>query len=95
VCHRPARVAAWPGTSRSDRRARERQSGGSVPLRAKLAHIHDLSHVTVEVEAKAAYLMTDVHRLRFLQRSRSLGFSVEECRQLLSLYATRSAKAPK
>ena len=30
--------------------------------------------------------MADVHRLRFLQRSRSLGFSVEECRQLLSLY---------
>ena len=32
------------------------------------------------------YSVTDVHRLRFLQRSRSLGFSVEECRQLLSLY---------
>lgn len=32
------------------------------------------------------YSMEDVHRLRFLQRSRSLGFSVEECRQLLSLY---------
>jgi len=32
------------------------------------------------------YSMSDVHRLRFLQRSRSLGFSVEECRQLLSLY---------
>lgn len=28
----------------------------------------------------------DIHRLRFLQRSRSLGFSVEECRLLLSLY---------
>lgn len=32
------------------------------------------------------YSMADVHRLRFLQRSRSLGFSVEECRQLLCLY---------
>jgi Cu(I)-responsive transcriptional regulator len=32
------------------------------------------------------YAIEDVHRLRFLQRSRSLGFSVEECRQLLSLY---------
>ena len=32
------------------------------------------------------YSMADVHRLRFLQRARSLGFSVEECRQLLSLY---------
>lgn len=32
------------------------------------------------------YSSEDVHRLRFVQRSRSLGFSVEECRQLLSLY---------
>ncbi|WP_029059642.1 Cu(I)-responsive transcriptional regulator [Stappia stellulata] len=32
------------------------------------------------------YSETDVHRLRFLQRSRSLGFSIEECRSLLSLY---------
>ncbi len=32
------------------------------------------------------YSATDLHRLRFLQRSRGLGFSVEECRQLLSLY---------
>src|SRR4026208_1218882 len=32
------------------------------------------------------YSDEDIHRLRFLQRSRSLGFSVEECRQLLSLH---------
>lgn len=32
------------------------------------------------------YSMPDVHKLKFLQRSRSLGFSVEECRQLLALY---------
>jgi Cu(I)-responsive transcriptional regulator len=35
------------------------------------------------------YSSADVHRLRFLQRSRGLGFSVEECRQLLSLYGDR------
>ncbi|MGD9868018.1 MAG: Cu(I)-responsive transcriptional regulator [Hyphomicrobiales bacterium] len=35
------------------------------------------------------YSTEDVHRLRFLQHSRSLGFSVEECRQLLSLYGDR------
>jgi MerR family transcriptional regulator, copper efflux regulator len=35
------------------------------------------------------YTSEDVHRLRFVQRSRSLGFSVEECRQLLSLYSDR------
>lgn len=32
------------------------------------------------------YSQQDVHRLRFLQRSRSLGFTIEECRVLLSLY---------
>lgn len=32
------------------------------------------------------YSDNDVHRLAFLQRSRSLGFSIEECRLLLSLY---------
>lgn len=35
------------------------------------------------------YSVEDVHRLRFVQRSRSLGFSVEQCRQLLSLYTDR------
>jgi MerR family copper efflux transcriptional regulator len=33
-----------------------------------------------------AYGKTDVHVLRFVQRARSLGFSVKECRQLLDLY---------
>ncbi|OJU03039.1 MAG: Cu(I)-responsive transcriptional regulator [Rhizobium sp. 63-7] len=32
------------------------------------------------------YSAADVNRLQFVHRSRNLGFSVEECRQLLSLY---------
>ena len=32
------------------------------------------------------YVAEHVHKLRFVQRARSLGFSVEECRSLLSLY---------
>lgn len=32
------------------------------------------------------YSEEDVHRLRFVQRARGLGFTIEECRALLSLY---------
>ena len=39
------------------------------------------------------YSADDVHRLRFLRRSRSLGFSMEECRQLLSLYDDRDRES--
>lgn len=36
------------------------------------------------------YSDNDMYRLRFIQRSRSLGFTIEECRMLLSLYDDRS-----
>tara|TARA_B100000424_G_scaffold233883_1_gene197454 strand:+ start:33 stop:425 length:393 start_codon:yes stop_codon:yes gene_type:complete len=32
------------------------------------------------------YAPNDVHKLQFVQRARGLGFSVEDCRALLSLY---------
>jgi|SRR5690606_201101 MerR family copper efflux transcriptional regulator len=36
------------------------------------------------------YSGEDVHRLAFLKRARGLGFSIEECRQLMALYRDRS-----
>ena len=36
------------------------------------------------------YSEKDIHRLKFLQRARSLGFSIEECRLLLSLYQDKN-----
>jgi len=36
-----------------------------------------------------AYSGDDVHRLAFLKRASSLGFSIDDCRQLLELYQDR------
>ena len=35
------------------------------------------------------YSATDIHGLRFVKRARALGFSIDECRQLLSLYGDK------
>jgi len=36
------------------------------------------------------YSDEDVHRLAFIARGRSLGFSIDDCRQLLSLYQDKA-----
>lgn len=39
------------------------------------------------------YALQDVHTLQFINRARSLGFSVEDCRALVALYADRRRKS--
>ena len=36
------------------------------------------------------YSSDDIHRLAFLRRARGLGFSIEDCRQLMALYRDKS-----
>jgi MerR family transcriptional regulator, copper efflux regulator len=36
------------------------------------------------------YGLPDVHKLAFLKRARGLGFTIEECRALMSLYEDRN-----
>lgn len=51
--------------------------------------------ICLVVPARAAsgyreYSNSDVHRLQFIARARGLGFSIEDCRSLLSLYEDNS-----
>ena len=39
------------------------------------------------------YNDTDVHKLRFVRQGRGLGFSVDECSQLLSLYEDKGRQS--
>lgn len=53
-----------------------------------IRYYEDIGLVTASRAANGyrSYADKHVHKLRFIQRARSLGFSVEDCRQLLGLY---------
>ena len=53
-----------------------------------IRYYEEIGLITPDRKANAYRDYSDdhVHKLRFIQRARSLGFSVEDCRQLLSLY---------
>lgn len=50
----------------------------------------DLVRPTRAANGYRDYDDDDVHRLAFLRRARSLGFNIQECRTLMSLYQDKS-----
>ena len=65
------------------------QAARSSGLPAKtIRYYEDIGLVSPERAANGyrVYTDRDVHKLTFMQRARGLGFSVDDCRQLLSLY---------
>ena len=65
-------------------------------LNAKTIRFYE--DIKLVVPARAAngyriYSKADIQRLQFVQRSRSLGFTVEDCRLLLSLYEDKNRTA--
>lgn len=65
------------------------EASGATGLPAKtIRYYEDIGLIKPDRAANGYrdYGGKDVHRLAFIQRSRSLGFTIDECRSLLSLY---------
>lgn len=63
------------------------QKSGLPPKTIRYYEEIDLVHPARRENGYRDYSDSDIHRLRFVQRSRSLGFSIDECKTLLSLYS--------
>ena len=59
----------------------------SLPVKT-IRYYEDIGLVTADRRSNGYrdYDETHVHKLKFIQRARGLGFSIDECRSLLSLY---------
>jgi Cu(I)-responsive transcriptional regulator len=69
------------------------QAAGRAGLPVKTVHYYESIGLVTPPRQPNGYRDYDeglVRKLAFLQRARSLGFSVEECRSLLSLYEDRT-----
>ncbi len=70
-----------------------RQAAAASGLTVKTVRYYDdigITKAARQPNGYRDYSNEDVHKLAFLQRARGLGFSVEDCRQLLSLYEDKS-----
>ena len=65
------------------------EAAGRCGLPIKTVRYYDEIELVVPGRSSSGYreyTIADVHRLRFVARARSLGFSIDDCRHLLSLY---------
>lgn len=70
-----------------------RDAAAASGLPAKTIRYYEeigLVHPARQANGYRAYGQADVETLRFLHRARGLGFSIEDCRLLLSLYRDRN-----
>jgi len=69
------------------------QAAGKSGLPAKTIRYYEDIGLIFPARAQNGYRdysQDDIHRLSFLRRARGLGFSIEDCRQLMALYRDRN-----
>ena len=86
----PLERAEAIGQGFADIGAAARASGVSVKMVRHYEAIGLLPAVARTAANYRLYGPTDVHRLRFIKRCRTLGFSIDEIRELLGLWQNKS-----